>query len=70
MINKQAIEKLKHETKVGDIFGVYYRGAIFKEYTEIVRFNDKSVWLKSHYIHRESWNTVLQYIEKGVYRKV
>ncbi len=79
MINKQAIEKLKSETRIGDTYGVYYHSTTFKNYTQIVRFNDKSVWLKTSWmtnngmvesVGRESWNTLLQYIEKGVYKKV
>ncbi|MFA4870943.1 MAG: hypothetical protein WC623_22280 [Pedobacter sp.] len=70
MINKEAIEKLKSETKIGDKFGVYYNGKTFKNYTEVVRFNDKSVWLKCESVSRESWNTVLTYLRMKVYQKV
>lgn len=79
MINKMAIERLKSETRIGDVYGVYYHGTILKDYVEIVKFNDKSVWHKTSWMtdrgmvestSRESWNTILQYIEKGVYRKV
>lgn len=79
MIDKIKIDKLKSETKIGDKFGVYYHGTTFKNFTEVVRFNDKSVWLKTSWntdkgkisnVSRESWNTVLQYINKNTYQKV
>ena len=68
------VEELKRDTKIGDKYQVFYHGVTpTKDSTgnfiihEITRFNDKSVWFGRT---RESWNTVKDYINKNVYRKV
>ena len=79
MIDKDAINKLKAETKIGDKFGVYYHGKTFKNETKVVKISDKSIWFKTTWIKsdgmvestsRQSWNTTYRYIINNVYRKI
>lgn len=78
MIDKVAIKKLQSETKIGDKFGIYYHGVTYQHTHVVTRFNEKSIWMSATWMtdkgmvtstSRESWNTVLGYINKKVMRR-